>query len=455
MPLQVKRFVFREVVEVHMPRPQRTIKEPVEFSGKGLFTGTVVHVRLNPAPPNAGVTFLRTDMPGSAPIPAKVGGGPASFRRTTLSRNGAEVGMVEHLFAALHGLGIDNLQVEIDGPEMPGGDGSSAFYIEPLCKTGLVEQEEPKRIFVIKDPIAVTRGDVSIVALPHPKGLSIAYTIDYDGAFVNTQTMVMDVSERAFTEELAPARSFLLSTEVEEFKKRGLGQGASPENTLILNPDKTTSIPLRFPDECVRHKILDLMGDLYLVGTELQARIVAVKSGHAINVRLAAKLQAAMREEEVRGFFRRDSALDIREIQKIIPHRYPFLLVDRILEIDDAEGRAVGIKNVTFNEEFFQGHWPGYPVMPGVLQVEAMAQLAGVLLLRKLENTGKATMLLSMDGVKIRRPVVPGDQMRLEAVAVRMGQRTAQVNTSAYVGGRLVAEAQLRFMLVDAEAEAE
>jgi UDP-3-O-[3-hydroxymyristoyl] N-acetylglucosamine deacetylase / 3-hydroxyacyl-[acyl-carrier-protein] dehydratase len=438
-----------------MPRPQRTIKEPVEFSGRGLFTGAAVHARLIPAPPNSGVVFTRTDLPGSPPIPAVGGGTLSTYRRTTLSRNGAEVGMVEHLFAALHGLGIDNLKIEIDGPEMLGGDGSSAFYIEPIRRKGIVEQEEPKRTFVVKEPIAVTRGDASIVALPHPQGLSLGYTIDYNGAFVNTQTMILDIDDRAFAEELAPARSFLLSTEVEEFKKRGLGHGASPENTLILNPDKTTSIPLRFPDECVRHKILDLLGDLYLAGTALQARIVAVKSGHALNVRLVERLQAAMRDEEVKGYFRRDSALDIREIQKIIPHRYPFLLVDRILEIDDAEGRAVGIKNVTFNEEFFQGHWPGYPVMPGVLQVEAMAQLAGVLLLRKLENTGKATMLLSMDGVKIRRPVVPGDQMRLEAAAVRLGQRTAQVNTRAFVGGRLVAEAQLRFMLVDAEAEAE
>jgi UDP-3-O-[3-hydroxymyristoyl] N-acetylglucosamine deacetylase/3-hydroxyacyl-[acyl-carrier-protein] dehydratase len=438
-----------------MPRSQRTIKQPIEFSGKAIFTGAEVHVRLNPAPPNSGVVFSRTDMPGSQPITAAAGSIPASFRRTTISRDGAEVGMVEHLFAALHGLGIDNLKVQIDGPEVPGGDGSSAFYIKLLRKAGIVEQEEPKRLFVVKEPISVARGDISLVAMPHQKGLSISYTIDYNGSFVKTQTQAFDIDERTFIEELAPARSFLLSTEVEEFKKRGIGAGASPENTLILQPDGSTSVPLRFPDECVRHKILDLLGDLYLAGADLQARIVAVKSGHAANLRLVSKLQAAMREEETRGFVRRDTALDIREIQKIIPHRYPFLLVDRVLEIDEEAGRAVGIKNVTFNEEFFQGHWPGYPVMPGVLQVEAMAQLAGVLLLRKLENTGKMTMLLSMDNVKIRRPVVPGDQIRLEAVAARISQRTAQVNTRAFVAERLVAEAQLRFMLVDAEVEDE
>ncbi len=436
-----------------MPRAQRTIKGPVELSGKALFTGADVHVRLLPAPPNSGVTFTRTDLPGQAVIPARVPGGPMAFRRTTISRNGAEVGMVEHLFATLHGLGIDNLKIEVDGPEMPGGDGSSACYLDALRQSGVAEQEEPKRVFIVQEPISVTRADASLVALPHPQGLSLSYTIDYSGRFVKTQTMMLDINERVFAEELAPARSFLLSTEVEEFRKRGLGGGASPANTLVLNPDGSTSIPLRFPDECVRHKMLDLLGDLYLLGCDLRARVVAVRSGHAANIRLVSRLQAAMRDEEARGFFRRDSALDIREIQKVIPHRYPFLLVDRILEIDDEEGRAVGIKNVTINEEFFQGHWPGYPVMPGVLQVEAMAQLAGVLLLRKLENTGKVTMLLSMDNVKIRRPVVPGDQLRLEAVAVRVGQRTAQVNTSAYVGGRMVAEAQLRFMLVDAEAE--
>jgi UDP-3-O-[3-hydroxymyristoyl] N-acetylglucosamine deacetylase / 3-hydroxyacyl-[acyl-carrier-protein] dehydratase len=254
-----------------------------------------------------------------------------------------------------------------------------------------------------------------------------------------------------FVRELAPARTFVFEQEANDLRARGMGKHLSPRDLLVISPLGPIDNKFRYADECARHKVLDLIGDLYLVGRPLRGRIVAHKSGHELNHQLA---RALLREEEVAArrdvVHRTDAALDIRKIQRILPHRYPMLMIDRVIEIV-GDQKAVGIKNVTFNDIFFQGHYPGTPIMPGVLIVEAMAQLGGILLSQKLEHTGKLAVLLSMDKVKMRHPVIPGDQLILEALAVRVKSRTGHVRCKAFVGDKMAAEADIKFMLVDAE----
>jgi len=357
--------------------------------------------------------------------------------------------MVEHLLASFAGLGIDNLEVEIDGAEVPAVDGSAAPILACLKEAGVKEQVAPKKSFQIAAPIALTEGDIGLMALPAKDGLTISYTLDYGNPTIKTQSLVYKIEPETFAEEIAPARTFLPAYQIEEFRRLGLGKGATYKNTLVVTEEGIVDNELRFPDEFVRHKVLDLIGDLFLVGTELSGHIVAVKAGHAANAKFVKKIVETIAKAEA---FAKDFYLEIGEIQRILPHRYPFLLIDKVIEIED-QRRAVGIKNVTFNEPFFQGHFPGRPIMPGVLQIEAMAQLAGVLLLRNLENTNKLALILSIDKVKLRKPVVPGDQLVIEAKAVKLKTRTGQVDTTASVDGKRVAEAEIRFMLVDVGTE--
>jgi UDP-3-O-[3-hydroxymyristoyl] N-acetylglucosamine deacetylase / 3-hydroxyacyl-[acyl-carrier-protein] dehydratase len=254
----------------------------------------------------------------------------------------------------------------------------------------------------------------------------------------------------AFVEQIASARTFVFEQEAEELRARGFGRHLTPQDLLVIAPSGPIENQWRFADECVRHKVLDIVGDLALAGRPVYGRIVAHKSGHEMNHMLVRKLLQHVEETQREALLHRDAALDIRRIQRILPHRYPMLLVDRVLEIV-GDTKAIGIKNVTFNDVFFQGHYPGTPIMPGVLIVEAMAQLGGILLSTKLEHTGKLAMMLSMDKVKMRTPVVPGDQLILEAVAVRIKTRMGHVRCKAFVHDKLAAEAEIKFMLVDAE----
>ncbi len=430
-------------------RRQRTLATSVEFSDVALFSGQKVNVRLLPAGPDTGVVFVRTDLKGKPRIPATAQFVSSTMRRTALKRGDAEVGTVEHMLAAACGARIDNMIVELDGGEVPNTDGSALTLYEAIRHAGTEEQSAEKPCFFVKDAVSVQDGDVAVIALPSEQGLSVSYTLDYDSPLIPTQSFAAHIDEDTFAAEIAPSRTFCLSTEVDELRKRGLGRGATYKNTLVVSEKGVIDNALRFPDEFARHKVLDILGDLFLLGADLYARVVAVKSGHSLNVKLVKALHERMAG---RGTPPWDESrvLDIKRIQKILPHRYPFLLVDRVIELED-ERRAVGIKNVTINEEFFQGHFPGHPIMPGVLQIEAMAQLAGVLLLRRLEHSGKLAYLLSLDAVKLRRAVIPGDQLRLEAEAVRIKNRTAQVNARALVDGLVAAEAQIKFMLVNAE----
>jgi UDP-3-O-[3-hydroxymyristoyl] N-acetylglucosamine deacetylase/3-hydroxyacyl-[acyl-carrier-protein] dehydratase len=431
---------------------QKTIKSEAKLHGRGMFAGDEAIVVFRPANADAGVAFVRTDLQEPVRIEAVATNLAERARRTTLRKGTVSIETVEHCLAAINALEIDNVLVEVAGPEMPAGDCSSAEYVKVLKRCGLVEQQAKRREFIISEAVSVSAGDESIYALPYGGGgLIVTYDLDYGGhTGIGRQIFSCRVTPESFEKNLAPARTFLLEAEARQFQARGLGRHLSPRDILVINSDGPIKNRFRFDNECVRHKIVDLIGDLALAGRAVSGRIVAYKSGHALNQQLVRKLYDLAQRQERIGRFGTDAILDIRRIQKILPHRYPFLLVDKVIEIE-GDSRIKGIKNVSFNEQFFQGHFPGTPIMPAVLIVEAMAQLSGLLFAQKLEHTGKLAVLLSMDSVKLRRAVVPGDQLVLTAETVRMKKRTAQCHCMAMVGQMVVAEAQIRFMLMDEE----
>jgi len=429
-----------------MPDPQRSIAKSVRIQGRGLFSGLPVTMCCRPAEPDTGIVFHRVDLASRPAIPARVEHVPARGRWTALRVKSAEVRLVEHFLAAAAGLGIDNVHVEVDAEEMPIADGSALSFVKMFRRAGIVEQGRPKRPIVVTQPLHASEHDATLVALPHDHGLTLSYMLDYGDRFVKTQSFTLNLAEEAFATEIAPARTYVLRPEIEQFRSQGLGKGATARNVVVVETDGRIKGRLRFPDECVRHKVLDMLGDLSLAGMPLQAHVMGHKSGHAANIRLARAIREAHQHMD------EGPVLDIRGIQQVLPHRYPFLLVDKVLEIED-NVRAVGVKNVTCDEPFFQGHWPDYPVMPGVLQLEAMAQLAGILLLRGVEMKGRLAVVAGMDKVKLRRRVVPGDRLILEARVLRFKSRAAEVRTRATVDGKVAAEAEMRFVLARREHE--
>ena len=426
---------------------QRTILKEVSFSGVGLHTGNKANVTLKPAGVDNGIVFIRKDLPGSPMIKACVENmlsAQSTPRRTSIEANSASVQTVEHLMAALSGLGIDNLYVELDSNELPGLDGSSRDYLELFNQAGVKEQDKERVFFSIKEPIRIEEGGASIMALPSSE-FKISYTLDYKLSLPKTGFAEITVGPEIFKNEIAPARTFCLESEVAELKRQGLGLGASYENTLVLDKEgQVIKNKVRFPDEAVRHKVLDLIGDLYLTGCPIKAHIIALKSGHALNLKLVNKISEQRKRDSMNI---QNGVLEVTDIMKIIPHRQPFLFVDRITKIEYGK-HATGIKNVTINDYFFKGHFPGRPIMPGVIIIEALAQVGGVMMLAPEENRGKLAFFLSINNVKFRKPVVPGDQLVLEVEAIKVKSKTGQVRGRALVDGKVVAEADFICALI-------
>jgi len=428
---------------------QKTILKEIFFSGIGLHTGNKANVRLVPAEVDTGIVFARVDLPGMPVIKscvkylAPAGRTP---RRSTIEKDGVQIQTVEHFMSALSGAGINNLRVEIDNNEIPGLDGSGADFLKVIREAGIKEQGKEEEVFLLKEPIFIEEDDASIKVVPCNE-FKISYTLDYNLLAHKREFIELSLgSSQVFEKEIAPARTFCLESEANALRAKGLGLGANYENTLVLSSEgKIINNKARFEDELVRHKILDLIGDLYLLGFTLKAHIIASKSGHSLNLKL---INEICKQREKYSMKKEQAVLEVTDIMKILPHREPFLFVDRIIKLEYGK-HATGIKNVTINDYFFKGHFPGRPVMPGVIIIEAMAQVGGVMMLAPEENRGKLAFFMAINNVKFRKPVIPGDQLVLEVEAVKVKSRTGQVRGKALVDGKVVAEAELMFALVE------
>ncbi|NLP05736.1 bifunctional UDP-3-O-[3-hydroxymyristoyl] N-acetylglucosamine deacetylase/3-hydroxyacyl-ACP dehydratase, partial [Candidatus Fermentibacteria bacterium] len=410
-----------------MSQFQTTIANTVTYRGVGLHTGKDTNITFKPAPPNSGITFVRMDdekRPTIHAICSNVRQVEEQSRRTTLGENYYEVHTVEHVLSALFGLGIDNAMIEIDSDEPPEPeDGSVATYVEVLDRAGVLEQREaPARILKITEAVSIESFGAHLTAVPYD-GFRISFTIDYRHPVLGAQFASMDITPEIFRREIAPARTFCFYKDVRLLQEKNLIRGGTLENAIVIGDDGILNRePLRFPDEFVRHKILDLLGDLSLLGHRLQGHFISAKSGHASNVQFVRKIEetCSRRAREQSRPIGASPGWNVADVMRILPHRYPFLLVDRILDMQP-EKRIVGIKNVTINEPFFQGHFPGHPIMPAVLIIEAMAQTGGVLLLSSVDAPASKLVYFSgIDQARFRRPVIPGDQLRFELEMLKL-----------------------------------
>lgn len=436
---------------------QKTIKNPVSFQSVGIHSGKANVMTVKPAAENAGITFYRTDLTGNPSIKVSAATAVADekiTRCTAVEAHGVRVYTIEHLMAAFNGLGIDNVAIDINGEEVPGMDGSSQEFVAAFEKTGIVEQNAPKEIFSIQEPIVVANKNSTIVMVPNDQ-LHISYTLSYDHPLLNSQFFSRPIDTCSFTRDLSPARTFCLESEVDEIKSHGLARGANYQNTLVMSPQGPLENTLRFSDECVRHKVLDIVGDLFLLGYQVKGAVYATKSGHRLNRALVKKIEAQRQKYSktapaLSAPGSKGRVFNIDEIMKILPHRYPFLFVDRVIEIEPGK-KGIGIKNVTANDGFFQGHFPQKPVMPGVIMIEAMAQTAGVVVLTSGAHNGKVALFMSISDVKFRRVVYPGDQLLMEVEIIRDRERTAHVKGIGRVDGEVAIEADMMFSYTEAE----
>lgn len=434
---------------------QQTIQNPVSLEGRGLFHGQPATLTFKPAPAENGIVFVRSDL-DNAHIPALVQNVVKRKRRTTIKKGDASVDTCEHCMSAVAASGIDNLFIELTGPEVPAMDGSAQPFFNALQKAGLKQQDKPKKTLVITKPVMVRQNGSMAAAVPSDHShMELLYELDYGNSSsgpLARQLQTFELPGGDYAKQIAPSRTFILEQEAAALQKSGIGQHLTEDDILVLGENGPIGTnQLRFDNEPVRHKMLDLIGDLYLLGCAIEGKITAYRSGHSLNHQLVRELIKQHRGQHLSNLAIHNKEIDIRKLFRMMPHRYPMLLVDRVLEID-GQRRAVGIKNVTINEPFFQGHYPTAPIMPGVLIVEAMAQLSGVLIGRNLEHTGKLPVLLSLDRVKLRKAVTPGDQLMLEAESVRVRSRIAHMRCRSYVGEDLAAEAEIKFMLVDEDS---
>jgi UDP-3-O-[3-hydroxymyristoyl] N-acetylglucosamine deacetylase/3-hydroxyacyl-[acyl-carrier-protein] dehydratase len=419
---------------------RRTIARSTAVEGVGLHLGKMCRLAFEPAPAGRGVFFRRIDLPGAPETPAHVSEAEAAERRTQLGQGAAALHTVEHVLAAVAGRGIDDLAIIMDGPEPPILDGSAQPFVEALEAAGVVEQGGAVEYLRLRECVRVVDGESVYIAYPANE-LSVEVQIDFRHPLIGAQKGTWRITEDSFARELAPARTFGFLHEVEALRAKGLIQGASTDNAVVLDAQGVVGTTLRWPDEFVRHKAMDCVGDLALAGKRVLARITAIKPSHRGTVTLVRELLAHAQRE--------DSVLGIEEIMKVLPHRYPFLLVDRILEMEPMK-RIVGIKNVTINEPFFQGHFPGHPIMPGVLIVEAMAQVGGMLLMGTVDDPdSKVVYFMSLDNVKFRRPVRPGDQIRFELHMMQVRGKICRMKGQAKVDGEVVCEAEMAAMVRD------
>ncbi|MGH7699357.1 MAG: bifunctional UDP-3-O-[3-hydroxymyristoyl] N-acetylglucosamine deacetylase/3-hydroxyacyl-ACP dehydratase [Gemmatimonadales bacterium] len=423
---------------------RRSIRKPASVSGTGLHTGAGTQATFLPAPAGQGVVFRRADLTGKPVVPARLTEVEALERRTAIGHGDRTIHTVEHLLAAVAALEIDDLTVDLTGPEPPILDGSVQPYFDALAKAEPVPVGGEAAVLTVPAPFTVTEGDATYVVAPAP-ALRLTVTIEWAHPLIGRQAGTFDVTPETFARELAPARTFGFTSEIEALRAKGLIQGATESNAIVLDERGVVNGgQLRWPDEFLRHKTADIVGDLALTGARIRAHIVATRPSHVGNVAVA---RALARTGRPGG----PPKMDIGRIMDVLPHRYPFLLVDRIIEIE-GDRRIVGIKNVTINEPFFQGHFPGHPIMPGVLIIEAMAQVGGMLLMSRFEGQdveNKVVYFMSLDNVKFRRPVLPGDQIRFELEMVQFRGKTCRMKGTGYVDGQVVAEAEMMAMVVD------
>jgi len=464
-----------------MLEKQHTITKSVSISGAGLHTGNPSNLTFHPAPPNTGIIFKRIDLPDSPQVKADIDNVIDISRGTTIAKGEAVVHTVEHVLAAVAGLMIDNVVIDLDANEPPVMDGSALPFVQVLKTAEIVEQDSPRDYLVIEKTVVYSeeKRGVDIVVFPSDE-FRITFLIDYHNSALATQYTAIYSLQGEFENEFAPARTFCFLSEIEPLLQQGLIRGGNLDNAVVFVDRKIEASEigrlkqlfkitddnveiglngilngkeLRFKNEPVRHKALDLLGDLALLGMPLKAHVQAARSGHAANVELVRRIRKEYKKIQLtskyQGNRKGDFVLDTQAILKILPHRYPFVMVDRILDLVPQE-RVVGIKNVTINEPFFQGHFPGHPIMPGVMILEAMAQVGGILLLNtQSDPESKLVYFTGLDRVKFRKPVRPGDQIRFEVEMVKFRQSLCKMAGKAFVANDLVCEAELSAALVD------
>jgi UDP-3-O-[3-hydroxymyristoyl] N-acetylglucosamine deacetylase/3-hydroxyacyl-[acyl-carrier-protein] dehydratase len=419
---------------------RHSIGVPISLHGVGLHLGRECTLTFHPAPAGSGILFRRIDLPGTPTLFARADLAVLTERHTQLGVDEAAVHTVEHVLAAIAGLEIDDIRIDLDSAEPPILDGSARPFYDALLSAGIVDVPGEVEYLTLSSPLTVRDGSSTYTVSPSPT-LSLEVTIDFPHPLIGRQSCQVPISPASFASELAGARTFGFLREADALRAKGLIQGVSTANTVVLDDEGPVETELRWSDEFVRHKAMDFVGDLALAGKRVRARIVADRPSHRGTVTLVREmLKRAAEEKRMAG---------AEDIIKALPHRYPFLLVDRILEHEHGK-RIVGLKNVTINEPFFQGHFPGHPVMPGVLIVECMAQVGGLMM---LANVGEADQLImyftSLDNVKFRRPVKPGDQLRIEVDMIQRRGRMCKIHGVARVDGEVVCEADMGAMVRD------